>query len=330
MRKLALTIIIGAGTFVLGASPVRAQGSLDHLLCYRTHDPLQLKTAVDMIAELQPEFSQKRCTLIKPVEFCVPASKENVQPPAANPSIVGQPLQNDYVCYLAQCQDQASPPDKLVADQFGERAETNFRPIRICVPARKRPLTCGLTGDGMCGGACPRPGDQCRADGSSGQCACKPTRCHGDADEHGACGGACRDPNDRCLPNADNECTCQPPPPPPCGLNPAAGICGGSCANPTDQCAKDATGNCSCQPPPATPTPTPATTPCTCGSTCVGANGAIGQCQPAAGSTQCECVAPQPCGLDPASNTCGGGCSAANQVCMACTGAACPAPCMCR
>jgi hypothetical protein len=305
-RQLVKAVMLTAAMWAAWLPSAHAQGKLDHLFCYRMKDPLTIRTTVDMLADLQPEFTQKGCRLLKAVEFCVPASKANVNPLPPNPNIVGQPLQDDYICYLAECRNPTQPADKVVADQFGRRIERNYRPVKVCVPARKRPVPCGASGFRQCGGVCPEPGDDCRISPVDAGCACVPRECGGQADAAGACGGACPKPDDRCLPDAKGACECQPPPPPPCDLNSAAGICGGTCANPADQCIIDATGTkCACQPPP-TPACGSVSGTTQCGGPC---SNATDKCvTDAAGN--CKCQPPlSSCGLVPGTNVCGGPCT---------------------
>src|SRR5262245_65537935 len=100
-----MTYVLGVLVWLVAMSayPLPAQsqeaetGNLDHLLCYKVKDPLKLETTVDVISELQPEFTRRGCVLTKPVEFCVPASKLNAAPAPSNPGIVGQTLPHDSV-----------------------------------------------------------------------------------------------------------------------------------------------------------------------------------------------------------------------------------------
>ena len=71
------TLWIGVGLFFVFGARASNAGTLDHLLCHRTRDPLKLKIAVDMIADIQPEFTAQGCVLVKPFEFCVPATKNS-------------------------------------------------------------------------------------------------------------------------------------------------------------------------------------------------------------------------------------------------------------
>src|SRR6266478_622602 len=63
------------------STAVLAQGKLDHLLCYQVRDPLRVQAVLDGITEQQPEFSRRRCKIIRPIEFCVPVTKTSVNPP---------------------------------------------------------------------------------------------------------------------------------------------------------------------------------------------------------------------------------------------------------
>lgn len=318
MKRLisALTVTL----IVLAGQPAGAAGILDHLLCYRTQDPLKIQSAADLLAELQPEFTQQGCELVKPFEFCVPATKVNVRPAPTGPDVVGQPLRDDYVCYLAKCSDAIQPGDKIVSDQFGTRVERRYRAYKVCVPARKAPVGCSRSGS-RCGGVCPNPGEDCRLDRTTKQCTCAPQECGGRPDSHGACGGNCATATDRCLPDSAGMCTCQPPPPPPCGPNTPAGACGGTCPDPTDKCLPDATGQgCACRPPGQPCASVAGGPPDVCGGDCPNATDTCGF-EPTAG--KCICLPPS-CSPNPLNGQCGGSCPA-GQTCtfMAGTAAAC-------
>jgi len=248
MRKLGVALAAGVTTLLVAG--VSAQGQLDHLLCYKMQDSFKVNpkspTIVNMLADLQPEFTQNGCTVLKPVEFCVPASK-SVTPSSANvnPNLVGQPLQNDYICYVAKCPKQVGPPAKLVTDQFGTHAQRKYQPVTVCVPAVKDPVGCalsttGITSAAMCGGACPDPTQTCQFDRKHKKCTCgSPKTCGGKPNSAGLCGGPCQ-AGQMCLPalqagtksTTSLICECQPPPPPVCGVDPTTGTCGGTCPNP--------------------------------------------------------------------------------------------------
>src|SRR5262249_8384390 len=182
--------------------------------CYKMTDKSEINAAVDMIADLQPRFSRHGCELIKPLEFCVPATKENVQPPPTTNQLSGQPLRQDYVCYLAKCDKRTTQPaNQLVVDQFGARRAQGFKATKICVPATKFPLPCGNSERRPGGGACPW-GERCV--GPAAGCSCQRARCGPQPDKAGMCGGDCPD-GQLCLPAATTAgktgCACQQVPP---------------------------------------------------------------------------------------------------------------------
>jgi hypothetical protein len=124
LRPGSLTAAATLATLVLSAAPAAPQavGTLDHLACYAITDPLKVDATVDLLTELQPEFRQAGCRIIKASKFCVPTTKVVVQATTTGPGVVGQPLRDDYICYRIKCPDTAAPiPSKLVADQFGQR-----------------------------------------------------------------------------------------------------------------------------------------------------------------------------------------------------------------
>ncbi len=347
LQRFGVATALGLAVIVVGGVPARAGGRGDHLLCYRMTDKLAVTAAVDMIADLQPQFTQRGCTIVKPIEFCVPASKQNVQPPPAATEVSGQPLRQDYVCYLAKCEKKSvAPASQLIADQFGLRPEGNFKAAKICVPATKSPARCGAATSPVCGGVCP-PGEECRPGAAGARCACLPAPCGGRPDKAGACGGDC--PADQmCRPSTDAAgkvaCTCQQQPPPPCGQNPLTGSCAGDCTDPTLKCLPDVDGVCACQQPPGPANlcgmvpgggcggdcPNPDDTcvvgtadpnkPCVCApapcrqdsltGACTGScdvTAGAGTCHLDGQTHQCTCGAP-PCAVDPANGQCGGPC----------------------
>jgi hypothetical protein len=256
MKAMVPSLLAAAAIGLCNGASASAQtipsGNIDHLICYRFDDKLKPDFAVDMVAEIQPDFTKKGCKILKPMEFCVPASKVNVAPAPPIPGIIGQTLRDDYICYAMKCPDDTRVADRTIVDQFGSRAARKFRVDKVCVPARKSSPPCGqlLAGARTCGGGCPTPEQKCDYDPDVKQCVCGPTPCGGKPDKAGMCGGQCADPAQQCRPTANNECGCQPPPPP-CGLLLASlAVCGGACPNPTDACALNTDGKCVCQPPP--------------------------------------------------------------------------------
>lgn len=315
LRWLALPLAL-----VLRAAPVSGQGpggALDHLLCYAITDNTKVLATVDLAPELQPEFRQSGCTVIKPTKFCVPATKRVTTAGSTGPDVIGQPLQNDYVCYLLKCPKTPVPiPGKMVADQFGRRVQQRFRPSELCVPARKAPPPCqSLTGAKQCSGVCPPDASGaervCRYDRTMQECTCAPDACGGKPDKTGQCGGACPDPAQTCRPGADASgkpaCVCQDLVPPPCDLSAATGTCGGTCPNPADTCvfvAGTATSSpqCICQPP---------VDACQqdAGGQCGGPCPPGLRCALDTVVNQCRCVPePLPCGPNIVTGQCGGDC----------------------
>ena len=327
MTRLRLGSLTVAAILVLSAVPAVAQltsnpAVLDHLACYAITDSLKVDATVDLLAELQPEFRQAGCRVIKASKFCVPTSKVVVQATTVGPAVVGQPLRDDYICYRIKCPDTSAPiPNKLVADQFGQRGMKNFRPFELCVPARKAARPCSLVSGKQCGGTCPNDiagaPTACRFDTATKSCTCDPQPCGGKPDKSGQCGGACTDPIQTCQPGVDSAgnkaCICKDPPPPPCGINAATGTCGGTCPNPADACVfVTSTGgvpDCICQPPVPQCDKIAGTNqcggPCPPGLTCT-LNTALNLCR-------CEAPIP-PCSPNPLTGQCGGQCPT-NTVC---------------
>lgn len=331
MKKLLCILTASAIALPLMATAIYAQaGPDDHLICYSMKDSFQTTKAApltaDLVSDLQPEFTQRGCTLLKPFQFCVPANKTNVKPASANknPGIIGQPLQNDYICYITKCPKQPVPSSKVVTDQFDTHKQRKYQPLTVCVPAVKRPAGCpvgvtGITGAAMCGGACPPnaagQSQTCQFDRKGKTCTCTPPPkgCSGKPDSAGQCGGPCTAPQ-VCLPGIKPgtttiECGCQNPPPPGCTVDPATGTCGGTCpTDPTKTCAFDSSGQCTC---------VNGSQPCQGPAGATGCGGTCDlpgqQCHPDA-SGQCTC-APS-CGPNPFTGACGGGCTTAGETCL--------------
>ena len=292
-----------------------AQGSLDHLICYRITDPFKVSATISLATQLQPEFRQANCKLIKPTKFCVPATKHVTQSTTTGPNIVGQSLHDDYICYLIKCDQTTLIPPKLVADQFGQRKQGNYKPFEVCVPARKGAPPCSNVSKKQCGGVCPDDPATgapraCRLDSTNQQCTCEPEQCGGKPDKAGQCGGDCPTAGQICRPGLDaagkKACVCQDPPPPPCNLDPATGTCGGTCTDPAAKCIliDTATGpQCTCQPPVDTCARIPGTNQC--GGPCP--PGLVCTLEPAINDCRCE-PPPQNCGPNPATGQCGGIC----------------------
>ena len=245
--KRFVSVLVAAAALCGTTGPARdAHGALvDHLLCYKARDPVKPATLADLLADLQPEFTQKGCRILRAVEFCVPASKRVIQPPAPNPDIVGPPLDVDYVCYTLKCPNgNPLPEDKVVSDQFGPRVQKAYKPFKVCVPARKQPKACGKIGGRQCGGECPRDDQICVFLPGLG-CTCDPPPQSCGYDASGVCGGPCATPGEECKVGATGECRCTPPPVPCSQSTPTQ--CGGECPAGQD-CRSGATGGCTCQP----------------------------------------------------------------------------------
>ena len=328
MKHVLAAIVVGAAVASAAMAQAPAPGVLDHLICYNVKDKLKPAATVDMPTELQPEFAQRQCRLLKVTKFCVPSSKR-VTPPSTGPAIVGQPLSDDYICYQIRCPDKPVVPAKLVADQFGQRRQEKYRPVEICAPARKAPIPCTSIGSGkQCGGGCTDPAATCHFDDTLKECTCNPTPvCEGKPDKFGMCGGPCPAPQ-VCLPGLDTAgkpaCGCQDLPPPPCGVNTGAAVCGGSCTDPTAVCIQGPVGGppCICQPPEPGCDLVGSTNQCGGPCTVPGL-----ECRLDPASNKCRCVPPpQPCGQNPFTGQCGGDCGP-NLICRFQPGTA--APCVC-
>jgi hypothetical protein len=320
---MSAVILTGQIASAQGRTIVTPSAVLDHLVCYKVNDPTKLQTATDMLADLQPEFSQQGCILGKAIEFCVPASKRNTAPQPINPNIVGQSLSNDYICYQAKCKSPIPPPDKEVIDQFGDRLQQGYHMAKICVPAKKRPPGCGFFGK-ACQGACPfdiingqKVPEVCLQSKTAAGLTCNcvspvsPKPCNGSKpDAAGLCTATCPDPTEQCVLTRTTDpkgkvavtCNCEPPPSV-CGIDPATGVCGGDCAKSTDQCVLNSAGQCTCEPV-SSPCQATGNAAVPCGGTCPpNTAGIVQTCKTVQGSGTCsggKCVGSNgtPCTVD--------------------------------
>jgi hypothetical protein len=233
----------------------------------------------------------------------------NVSPPPAQPGLSGQPLRDDYICYLIKCPKTVAP-DRFVADQFGRRLQEKYKPFKVCVPARKAPPPCGPQNTArQCGGVCPAGSGPCRFDTTAKLCTCDPPmQCDGSKpDAAGTCGGPCP-PNTICQPvleGTDRICRCRPVEQPCEGST--AGACGGTCDDPAAHCVFVPTlGECRCQPPDGGCVKTAAGQ---CTGTCTTNPSLACVLDPLTNECRCD-TPPQPCGHNPFNGQCGGTCPA--------------------
>ncbi len=141
MKTRVLLIVLLGGTLAGGS----VQAQFDHLKCYKIKDPVKLKGIVDLNS---PQFGlEAGCKIGKAKLFCVPATKTVLQ---AEDKATGLPIvplpvtgpnPGDRVCYKVKC-PQPFPPDTAIADQFGIRTVTKFKPSIVCAPAYKHAPVC--------------------------------------------------------------------------------------------------------------------------------------------------------------------------------------------
>jgi hypothetical protein len=303
---------IAAGALALALFPNFAFAQLDHLVCYKVIDKLQVQAAFDLFAELQPEFTAKGCKIVRVDDFCVPATKLNVDPASADQrsDIAGPALNVDFIGYLVKCAVDLTPSGKVVIDQFGTHRHLKYKIAKVYVPAKKGPPPCGTIDGKFCGGVCPTASDQCRVD-AAGNCRCAPpptNSCEGKPDKQGQCGGPCPT-GETCQVVASSTgakiCDCAPPPPQRCSINTATGTCGGECPNPADKCVLKSDFECTCAPAETACALIPGTVP-TCGGDCPIA----GDICALDANNNCRCGAgdPLPCSQNPLTGQCGGEC----------------------
>lgn len=252
-------VVFAALAVSLSLSTAASAQTFDHLKCYRMKDPHNFTAVANLTPFQNPPFPlEPGCKIkVKGLEFCIPVDKALVPGTSNAPSapVVGQPLQNDYICYVIKCPNPTTPiPSVLVSDQFGSRTLQKFVARRICTPAIKGlPTTtttsttttttlptnpCTLNGAGTCNGTCPNAGDTCLYNTATGACDCSPQSAQCALDINGICAGLCPNANDVCLPNPTGApCSCQQLPACNFATFPA---CNGTCPG-GQVCEKDVT-----------------------------------------------------------------------------------------
>lgn len=180
MKTFVFAVLTACLAIVLSAAGAAAQ-PFDHLKCHKVKDSYKIKGTFDPSPALQSDFEDQGCTIGKAKLFCVPTEKNNVQtvPMPLFPGLGGQDLTNDFICYRAKC--PTLPPDKVVTDQFIDRALTKMKTQLFCTPAYKGPPptttttvpttypACSSATVQQCDGTCP-VGDMCEPIG--GSCVC--------------------------------------------------------------------------------------------------------------------------------------------------------------
>ena len=228
----------------LSLSTVASAQTFDHLKCYKMKDPHNFTAVANLTPFQNPPFPlEPGCKIkVKGTEFCIPVDKALVPGTSTAPSapVVGQPLQNDYICYVMRCpRPTTAIPSVLVSDQFGSRTLQKFVAHRICTPAIKGlPNPCSLDTAGNCNGTCPTTGDTCLYDATTGACNCGPASAQCALDINGTCSGLCPNANNICLPNSAGGCSCQQQLPA-CNLA-TFPACNGTCTG-GQVCEKDVT-----------------------------------------------------------------------------------------
>ena len=230
MTRRVFGFAVFAGLVVSLSSTVASAQTFDHLKCYKMKDPHNFTAVANLTPFQNPPFPlEPGCRIkVRGTEFCIPVDKALGSSTAPSAPVVGQPLQNDYICYVMRCPKPATPiPSVLVSDQFGSRTLQKFVARRICTPAIKGlPTTttttttttlptnpCSLDTAGNCNGTCPNTGDTCLYDPATGACGCGPQSAQCALDINGTCAGLCPNANDICLPNAaGTPCSCQQQP----------------------------------------------------------------------------------------------------------------------
>ena len=220
---LASVLPVGAAVLLLAAGEAAAQ--FDHLTCYKIKDPHNFSAGVNTQPFQVPPFAAANgCKLlVRGQEFCIPTDKTRL-PGSTAPSapIVGQNLQNDFLCYKMRCPVPMAPVSGLlVSDQFGSRPIAAYKIARLCTPAVKGPppttttsttttstttttlvpcqLGVGVGGALQCGGSCPNATDTCLWDSIATTCVCLPQTSGCSQQAPSTCGaGLCTTPGESC------------------------------------------------------------------------------------------------------------------------------------
>jgi hypothetical protein len=180
---------------------VAAQGSLDHLTCFKV-SIAEPKT--NSRVTLGTQAGSQTCTLKAPAKVaCLMTTGTQVTPtppgggPAATP--------DNLLCYPLKCPRPAQGRATL-ADAFGQHTAAFVMPRLLCAPAAV--VSGGITptttlpptgcrfANGRCTGSCGA-GKRCGAAVGTGSCECRSASC-GDASAP-ECNGACSDPSEACI-----------------------------------------------------------------------------------------------------------------------------------
>ncbi|HYC53901.1 MAG TPA: hypothetical protein VEL28_03075 [Candidatus Binatia bacterium] len=134
---IAVAAVLAA---LVSATPVAAGPPApvyDHLECFKMRDAISYGAIVD----LDPSFNnpgielQKGCKLaVKSREICFPVIKTVISSDETPLPVVGQNLNNGFLCYSVKCPFEGVP-DFEVSDQFGTRNVGRLKSSKLCVPA---------------------------------------------------------------------------------------------------------------------------------------------------------------------------------------------------
>jgi len=269
MRKVSLAcFVLATVAFVLVTVPSASAQVFDHLKCYKMKDAHNFTAGADLTPFQNPPFPvEPGCKIkVKGKEFCIPVDKDLIPGASNAPSapVVGQALQNDFICYKMKCPNTGVQiPPLVVSDQFGSRTLKKFVAKKLCTPAIKGlPPTTTTTSTtststtstttttlvsnpcsvdpatGMCDGVCPVQGEKCLVDPLTGMCDCQPlsAQCAYNSVTL-ACEGLCMNTHENCVadPPGTNNCTCLP-----LCADATLPTCAGTCPG-TQTCIKDPT-----------------------------------------------------------------------------------------
>jgi len=160
--------------------PIPTPPRYDELVCYRVKDSQHLEGLARFLPRQSPPFPVPAGCKVRLTarEFCIPAAAKFGSVAPAGPrsgaeaieaALAGNEIRDDYLCYAIRCPKSDRPGALGIEDRFGARKIGAFRPVRICVPARKllTPRCCDPAGEpGTHGNATCVEGASCCADGT--------------------------------------------------------------------------------------------------------------------------------------------------------------------
>jgi hypothetical protein len=130
MMRIGMVSCAAMVTLALaGVEPARSQTN-DHMKCYRVSDRGGAVAVVDL--ETAQFGLDAGCKLkARSRELCMPAAADVIGAEHVDPSVTGENLTNERLCYRIRC-PKRSLPQVQVADRFGTRAVALGQARRFC------------------------------------------------------------------------------------------------------------------------------------------------------------------------------------------------------